>query len=163
MACQNCSLVVSCKYSGSQNFLLYNVRRLTKVWGKFSSVAQSCSTLCDPMDCSTPGLPVHHQLPEPTHTHVHPTIQPSHLLSSSSPPTSNLSQYQGLLQRVSSLPQWSKYWSFSVSISPSNECSGLISFRKWTGWIALQSKGFSRVFFNTTVQKHQFFGTQLSL
>ena len=50
MACQNCSLVVSCKYSGSQNFLLYNVRRLTKVWGKFSSVAQSCSTLCDPMD-----------------------------------------------------------------------------------------------------------------
>ena len=71
MACQNCSLVVSCKYSGSQNFLLYNVRRLTKVWGKFSSVAQSCSTLCDPMDCSTPGLPVHHQLPEPTHTHVH--------------------------------------------------------------------------------------------
>ena len=61
--------------------------------------------------------------------------------------------------------RWPKYWSFSFSISPSNECSGLISFRKLglTGWISLQSKGLSRVFSNTTVQKHQFFSTQLSL
>ena len=58
--------------------------------------------------------------------------------------------------------RWPKYWSFSFSISPSNEHPGLISFG-WTGWISLQSKGLSRVFSNTTVQKHQFFGTQLSL
>ena len=58
--------------------------------------------------------------------------------------------------------RWSKYWSFSFSISPSNEHPGLVSFR-WTGWISLQSKGLSRVFSNTTVQKHQFFSAQLSL
>ena len=58
--------------------------------------------------------------------------------------------------------RWPKYWSFSFSISPSNDHSGLISLR-WTGWISLQSKGLSRVFSNTTVQKHQFFGAQLSL
>ena len=62
--------------------------------------------------------------------------------------------------------RWPKYWIFSFSISPSNEHPGLLSFRfplEWTGWISLQSKGLSRVFSNTTVQKHQFFGTQLSL
>ena len=58
--------------------------------------------------------------------------------------------------------RWPKYWSFRFSISPSNEYSGLISFSQWTSWISLQSKGFSRVFSNTTVQKHQFFGAQLS-
>jgi len=66
---------------------------------QFSSVAQSCPTLCNPMDCSTPGLPVHHQLPEFTQTHVHrvaDAIQPSHPLSSPSPPAFNLSQHQGL-------------------------------------------------------------------
>ena len=66
---------------------------------QFSSVAQSCLTLCDPMDCSTPGFPVHHQLPDPTKTHVHcigDAIQPSHPLSSPSPPAFNLSQHQGL-------------------------------------------------------------------
>ena len=68
---------------------------------QFSSVAQSCPTLCDPMNCSTPGLPVHHQLPESTQTHVHcvgDAIQPSHPLSSPSPPALNLSQHQGLFQ-----------------------------------------------------------------
>ena len=72
---------------------------------QFSSVTQSCQTLCDPMDCSTSGLPVHHQLPELTQTHVHwvhDAIQPSHSLSSPSPPTFNLSQHQGLFQWVSS-------------------------------------------------------------
>ena len=59
--------------------------------------------------------------------------------------------------------RWPKYWSFSFSISPFNEYSGLISFRNHIGWISLQSKGLSRVFSNTTVQKHQFFGTRLSL
>ena len=68
---------------------------------QFSSVAQSGLTLCDPMNCSTPGLPVHHQLPEFTHTHVHrvsDAIQPSHPLSSPSPPSPNPSQLQGLFQ-----------------------------------------------------------------
>ena len=101
------------------------------IWNavQFSSVAQSCLTLCDPMNCSTPGLPVHHQLPEFTQTHVHrvsDAIQPSHPLLSPSPPAPNPSQHQGLFQWVNSLH---KYWSFSLTISPSNEHPGLISFR----------------------------------
>ena len=84
-------------------------------WVQFSSVAQSCLTLSDPMDCSTPGLPVHHQLPEFTQTHVHwvgDTIQPSHSLSSPSPPAFNLSQHQGLFQWVSSSNQVAKVSEF---------------------------------------------------
>ena len=81
---------------------------------QFSSVAQLCPTLCDPMDCSTPGFPVHHQLPEFAQTHVHrisDAIQPSHPLSSPSPPAFNLSQHQGL-SNESVLPiRWPKYWS----------------------------------------------------
>ena len=83
------------------------------------------------MDRSTPGLPVHHQLPESTQTHVHwvrVAIQPSHPLSSP-PPAFNLSQHQGLFQWASSSHWGPKYWSFSFSISPSNEYLGLISFR----------------------------------
>ena len=78
---------------------------------QFSSVTQSCPTLCDPRDCSTPGLPVHHQLPEFTQTHVHQVgdaIQPSHPLSSPFLPAFNLSQHQGLFQQVSSLHQVAK-------------------------------------------------------
>ena len=78
---------------------------------QFSSVAQLCPTLCDAMDCSTPGLPVHHQLPEFTQTHVHwvgDAIQPSHLLSSPSPPAFNLSQHKDLFKWVSSSHGWSK-------------------------------------------------------
>ena len=121
----------------------------------FSSVAQSCPTLCDPRDCSTPGLPVHHQLLELLKTHVHwvsDAIQPSHPLSSPSAPAFNLSQHQGLFQWVNSLHQrispnywvkkikiWPKYWSFSFSISPSNEYSELISFRMdWLDLLAVQ-------------------------
>src|SRR5574341_187772 len=84
------------------------------------------------MNCSTPGLPVHHQLPESTQTHVHwvcDAIQPSHPLSSPSPPALNLSQHQGLSNESALQIRWPKYWSFSFSISPSNEYSGLISFR----------------------------------
>ena len=104
------------------------------------SVVQSCLTLCNPMDCSTPGLSVHHQLPEPTQTHVHrfrDTIQPSHPLSSPSPPAFNLSQ---VFSNESVLHiRWPKYWSFSFSISPSNEQSGLVSFRiDWLDLLAVQ-------------------------
>ena len=109
---------------------------------QFSSVAQSCLTLCDPMDCSTPGLPVRHQLLEFTQTHVHwdgDAIQPSHPLLSPSPPSFNLSQHQGLFKWVSSLHQWPKNWSFSFNINPSNEYSGLISFRMdWLDLLAVQ-------------------------
>ena len=83
----------------------------------FCSVAQLCPTLCDPMDCSMPGFPVHHQIPEPTQTHVHrvgDAIQPSHPLSSPSPPTFNFSQHQGLFQWVSSLHQVAKVLEFQL-------------------------------------------------
>ena len=87
------------------------------VWIQFSSVAQLCPTLCDPVDCSMPGFPVHHQLPEPTQTHVHwvgDAIQPPHPLSSASPPTFNLSQHQGLFQWVSSSHQVAKVLEFQL-------------------------------------------------
>ena len=107
---------------------------------QFSSVAKSCPTPCDPMDCSMPGFPVHHQLPELAQTHVHrvgDVIQPSHPRSSPSP-TLNLSQHQGLFQSVLHI-RWPKYWSFSFSISPSSEYSGLISFRvDWFDLLAVQ-------------------------
>ena len=98
---------------------------------QFSSVAQSCPTLCNPTDHSTPGFPVHHQLPELTQAHVHwvgDAIQPSHPRLSPSPLAFSLSQNQGLFQWVSSSHR-PKYWSFSFSISLSNDYSGLISFR----------------------------------
>ena len=108
----------------------------------FSSVAQSSLPLCDPMDCSTRGLPGHHQLLEFTQNHVHragDAIQPSHPLSSPSPPAFNLSQHQGLSQWVSSSHQVAKSWSISFNISPSNEYSALISFRMdWLDLLAVQ-------------------------
>ena len=99
---------------------------------QFSSVAQSCLTLYNPMNCSTPGLPVHHQIPEFTQTQVHQVgeaIQPSHPRSFPSLPAPNPSQHQGLFQQVALHIRWPKYWSFSFNISPSNEHRGLISFR----------------------------------
>ena len=84
---------------------------------QFSSVAQSCPTLCDPMNRSTPGLPVHHQLPGFTQTHIHrvsDAIQPSHPLSSPSPPAPNPSQHQSLFQRVSSLHEVAKVLEFRL-------------------------------------------------
>ena len=84
---------------------------------QFSSVTQSCPTLCDPMNCSTPGLPVHHQLPEFTQTHVHrvsDAIQPSHPLSSPSPPAPNPSQHQSLFQWFNSLHEVAKVLEFQL-------------------------------------------------
>ena len=125
-----------------------------------SSVTQLCPTLCDPMNHSTPGLPVHYQLPEFTQTHVHPTI---------------LSFVVSFSSRLQSFPasgsfKMSQYFasggqpigvSASTSVLPMNTQDW--SPLGWAGWISLQSKGLSRVFSNTTVQKHQFFGAQLSL
>ena len=116
-----------------------------KVFGqsiRFSSVIRLCLTLCNPMDCTTPGLPVYHQVLEFTQTRVHwvsDAIQPSHPLSSPSPLAFNLSQHQCLLKWVSSHIRWPKYWSFSFNISPSNEHSGLIPFRMdWLDLLAVQ-------------------------
>ena len=110
-----------------------------------ASVQFSRSVVSDslrPMDCSTPGFPVHHHLPQLAQTHVHQggdAIQPSHPLSSPSPSTFNLSQHQGLSNESVLHIRWPKYWSFSFSISPSNEYSGLISFRiDWLDLLAVQ-------------------------
>ena len=131
---------------------------LSSVW---SSVVP---TLCNPINHSTPGLPVYHQLLEFTQTHVHRVgnaIQPSHPLSSPSPPAPNPSQHQSFSDESTLHMRWPKYWSFSLSIIPSNEHPGQISFRKdWLDLLAVQR--LTRVFSNTTVQKHQFFGTQPS-
>ena len=131
------------------------LKRLCSVRYQFS-----CSVLSDslwPMDCSTPGLPVHHQLPEFTQTHVHwvgDAIQPLHPLSSPSPPAFNLSQHQGLFKWVRSSHQVAKvlefqFWHQFFQWTPRTE------LLVWSGWISLQSKGLSRVFSSTTVQKHQ--------
>ena len=91
--------------------------RLGRIGCQFSSVSQSCPTLCNPMNCSTPGLPVHHQLPKLTQTHVHQVvdaIQPSHPLSSPSPPTFHLSQHQGLSKWVRSSCQVAKVLEFQL-------------------------------------------------
>ena len=94
------------------------------------------------MNCSMPGLPVHHQPPEFTHTHVHrvgDAIQPSHPLSSPSPLSLNLSQHQGLSNESTLRMRWPKYWSFSFNIRSSNEHRGLISFRMdWLDLLAVQ-------------------------
>ena len=132
----------------------------------FSSVAQSCLTLCDPMDCSRPGFPVLHYLTGFAQAHVHwvdDAIQPSHPLLSTSPPSLYLSQHQGLFQWVGFFASGcqSTGASASASVLPKN-------IQGWfplglTGLISLLSKGLSRVFSNTTVPKHQFFSAQLSL
>ena len=130
---------------------------------QFGSVTKLCPTLCNPMNCSTPGLPVHHQLPEFTQLSIESVMPSGHLnlcrpflLKPPIPPSIRVFSNESTLHM-----RWPKYWNFSFSISPSNEHSGLVSFRM--DWLdLLASKGLSRVFSNTTVQKHQFFGAQPS-
>ena len=131
---------------------------------QFSSVAQSCLTPCNPMDCSTPGFPVHHQLLELAHIHVHwvgDAVKSSHPLSSLLPPAFNLSQHLRIFPMTRFFPSAGQSMgvSASASVLPMN-------IQDWfplelTGLISLQSKGLSRVFSNTTAQKHQFFSAQL--
>ena len=108
---------------------------------QFSSVAQSCTTLCNPIDCSTPGLPVYHQLPEFTQTLVHQVgdaIQPSHPLSSPLLLPSIFPNIRVFSNKSALHIRWPKYWSFSLNISPSNEYQGLISFRMdWLNFLAV--------------------------
>ena len=127
------------------------------------SVSQLCPTLCDPMDCSMSGFPVLHYLPELAQTHVHwvgDAIQPTSPLSSPFPPAFNLSPHQVLFKWVSSSHQVAKVLELQLQ-HQSFQWTPSTPFG-WTGWISLQSKGLSRVFSNTTVQKHQFFSAQLS-
>ena len=126
---------------------------------QLSSVAQWCPTLCDPMNRSTPGFPVHHQLPTLTQTKVHrvsDAIQPSNTCvvpfsscfqSFTASGSFPMSQFFASSALALILQMNIQYW-FPLG---------------WTGWISFQSKGLSRVLSNTTVQKHQFFGTQLTL
>ena len=130
------SSVTSCPHDC--NKLATKVQRRVR----FNSVAQSFPTLCNPMNHSTPGLPVHHQLPEFTQTHVHQVsdaIQPSHPLASPSPPAPNPSQHQGLFQRVNTSHEVAKVLEFQPHTSPSNEHPGLVSFRMdWFDLLAVQ-------------------------
>ena len=145
------------------------ITQLTTGFGlsmQFSSVTQSCPTLCDPMNCSTPGLPVHHHLLEFTQTESIESVMPS----------SHLILCRSLLLLPSIFPslrvfsnesvlhiKWPKYCSFSFSISPSNEYSGLISFRiDWFVLFVVQGT-LKSLLQHHTVQKHPFFSTQLSL
>ena len=136
---------------------------------QFSSVAQSCLTLCDPTDCSMPGFPVHHQLLELIQTYVHrvcDAIQPSHPGSSPSPPAPNPSQHQSLSNESVLCIRWPNYQSFSFTISPSNEYSGLISFRMdclSKGWTVLAVQGTLKSILQHHSFKASFFSTQLSL
>ena len=140
--------------------------RLNVHWlNQFSSVPQWCPTIFNPMNLSTPGLPVHHQLPESTQTHVHwvgyqPTISSSFDPVFSCPQSFPASGSFQMSQLFASGGQ-SIGVSASTSVLPMNTQDW--SPLGWTGGISLQSKGLSRVFSNTTVQKHQFFGAQLYL
>ena len=129
---------------------------------QFSSITQSCPTLCDPMDCSTPGFPVHHQFPSLLKLISIESVMPSNhlifcgpllLLPSIFPSMRVFSNLSVLCIR------WPKYWSFSFNISPSNEYSRLISFRI-DCLISLLSKALSRILPSTTNRRHQFFGAQ---
>ena len=147
----------------SQDMFIYIALDMSPFKCAYSS-AQSCPTLCNPMNHSTPGLPVHHQLPEFTQTHVHwvgDAIQPSHPLLSPSSSAPNPSQHQSF--PMSQLFSWggqSTGVSALASVFPKNTQDWSPS--EWTGWISLQSKGLSIVFSNTTLQKHQFFSAQPS-
>ena len=130
---------------------------------QFSSVTQSCPTICGPMNHSTPGLPVHHQLPEFTQTHVHRVGDPSShlilcrplLLVPPLPPSIRVFSNESTLHM-----RWPKYWSFSFSITPSNEHPGLIFRMEWLDLLAVQ--GILKSLLQPTFQKHQFFGSQIS-
>ena len=121
---------------------------------QFSSVAQSCPTLCDPMNCSTPSLPVHHQLPEFTQTHVHMSVMPSShlilcrplLLLPPIPPSIRVFSNESTLRM-----RWPKYWSFSSSIIPSKEIPGLISFRM--DWLKLCKLFWEQSYFHTAYSR----------
>ena len=146
-------------------FIILSAWKMGPIYHQFGSVVQSCLTLCDPMNCSTPGLPVHHQLPEFTQIHVHrvgDAIQPlsSSVVPFSSCPRSFPASGSFQMNQLFASGGQSIGVSASASVLPMNTQDW--SPLGWTGWISLQSKGLSRVFSNTRVQNHQFFSAQLS-
>ena len=171
-------LTIILVFSGSLSFLVWSLLNIDDCWWSggwllkdgISPVQFSnsvISNLCDSMDYSMPGFPVLHYLLKFAQTHVcykvSDAIQPSHLLSSPSLPAFNLSQHHGLFKWISSSHQVAKVLEFQLQPSVL-----LMNIQEWfplgwTGWISFQSKELSRVFSSTTVQKPQFFGTQLSL
>ena len=132
---------------------------------EFSSVTQSCPTLCYPMDCSAPSFPVHHQLPELTQTHIHWVSDAIHHLILCHPLLFLHSIFASIrvFSNVSTLHiRWPSFWSSALaSVFPMNNQDWSPLGR--TGWISLQSKELSRVFSNITVQKHQLYGAQFSV
>ena len=146
--------VLNCETSLCTFVGVSSVQSLSRVW------------FCDPMNCSTPGFPVYHQLPESTQTHVHwvgDAIQPSHPLSSPSPPSLNLSQHQGLCKWVSSSHQVAKVLEFQLQHQSFQWIFRTDFLSDGLVWSPCSPRDSSRVFSNTTVQKHQFFGAQVSL
>ena len=134
------NLLLRCNHHCHVGILPCVESQTDKLSSQFSSVAQSRPTLCDPMDCSTPGFPVQHELLELTQTRVHwvsDAIQPSHPLSFPSPPASIIPSIRVFSNESVLHIRRPKYWNFSFSISPSSEYSGLISFRM--DWLDLNS------------------------
>ena len=158
------SLITVCCRESAMNVGLVGVTTPRAFSGQFSSVAQSCPTLCDPMNHSTPCLPVHHQLPEFTQTHVllvSAAIQPSHPLSSPSPLAPNPSQHHSLFQRVSSSHEVAKVLEFQLQHHSfqRNPRADLLQ----NGLVGSPcSPRDSKVFSSNTDQKRQFFSAQLS-
>ena len=140
------------------------INTLNTLFHLLSSVTQSCLTFCDPMDCSTPGFPVHHQLPELVKLMPIKSLMPSNHFILYRSNSSCLQSFpeSGSFPMSQFFPSGgqSPGVSASASVLPMNIQDGFLL--GWTGWISLQSKGLSRVFSNTTVQKHQFFSAQLS-
>ena len=159
---QQCHLILICPLSMGQWMILCP---------KFSSVTQSCPTICDLMNCSTPGLPAHHQLLEFTQTLVHRVGDAEASFSSISAISSSVVPFSSCPQSLPAsvsfpISQLFPWGGQSTGVSAS---ASVLSMKtqdwsplEWTGWISLQSKGLSRVFSNTTVQNRQFFGAQLS-
>ena len=149
---------------------IFTYPKLPESNGILSSLAQLCPTLWDPMDCSTPGLPVHHQLPEFTQTHVIELVMPSNHLILCRPlllPPSIFPSIRDFSNKSVLCIRWPKYWSFSFSISPSNEYSGLISFRMhWLDLLAVQETLKSLLQHHSSkasiLQRSTFFIVQLS-
>ena len=160
------SLLMKVKEESEKVVLKLNIQK-TKIMpsGLISSVQFSLSVMSDTMNCSTPGLPLCHQLPEFTQTHVHWVVMPSNHLILCHP----LLLLPSIFPASGSFPMSQLFASGGQSIGVSTSTSVLTMNNQdwsplgWTGWISLQSKGLSRAFSNTTVQKHRFFCTQVSL
>ena len=133
---------------------------------QFRSVTQSCPTLCDPMNHSTPGLPVQHPPPEFTQTHLHrvgDAIQPSHLLSPSSPPVLSLSQHQDFFQWIGFSHQVAKVLELQLQHQSFQWIFRVDFLSDWLVWSPCSARDSQEVFSSTTIQKNQFFGTRPSL